>query len=43
MFKKEGRSESGTTLIATNCELVGDVHFSDELLVSMPSQDPKPL
>jgi len=34
MFKKEGRSESGTTLIATNCELVGDVHFSDELLVN---------
>lgn len=34
MFKKEGRSESGTTLIATNCELVGDVHFSDELLIN---------
>lgn len=34
MFKKEGRSESGTTLVATNCELVGDVHFSDELLVN---------
>ena len=34
MFKKEGRSDSGTTLIATNCELVGDVHFSDELLVN---------
>ncbi|MBT3831095.1 MAG: polymer-forming cytoskeletal protein [Gammaproteobacteria bacterium] len=34
MFKKEGRSESGTTLVAANCELVGDVHFSDELLVN---------
>ena len=34
MFKKEGRSEPGTTLIAANCELVGDVHFSDELLVN---------
>ena len=34
MFKKEGRSESGTTLVAASCELVGDVHFSDELLVN---------
>ena len=34
MFKKEGRSETGITLVATNCELVGDVHFSDELLVN---------
>jgi len=34
MFKKEGRSESGTTLIAGNCELEGNVHFSDELLVN---------
>ena len=34
MFKKEGRSESRTTLVAANCELVGDVHFSDELLVN---------
>lgn len=34
MFKKETRKEAGTTLIAANCELVGDVHFSDELLVS---------
>jgi cytoskeletal protein CcmA (bactofilin family) len=34
MFKKETRSEAGTTLIAANCELVGDVHFSDELLVN---------
>ena len=34
MFKKEGQGEPGTTLIAANCELVGDVHFSDELLVN---------
>ncbi len=34
MFKKEGRSEPGTTLIAANCELVGNVHFTDELLVN---------
>ncbi len=34
MFKKDNRSESGITLIATNCELVGDVHFSDQLLVN---------
>ena len=34
MFKKSGRSESGITLVATNCELVGDVHFSDQLLVN---------
>ncbi len=34
MFKKDGRSESGITLVATNCELVGDVHFSDQLLVN---------
>jgi len=31
---KGGRSESGITLIATNCEFVGDVHFSDQLLVN---------
>jgi cytoskeletal protein CcmA (bactofilin family) len=31
---KGARSESGITLIATNCELVGDIHFSDQLLVN---------
>lgn len=31
---KGGRPESGITLIATNCEFVGDVHFSDQLLVN---------
>jgi cytoskeletal protein CcmA (bactofilin family) len=34
MFKKDGRGETGITLVATNCELVGDVHFSDQLLVN---------
>lgn len=34
MFSKDGRGESGITLVATNCELVGDVHFSDQLLVN---------
>ncbi len=34
MFKKDGRSEAGITLIATNCELVGDIHFSDQLMVN---------
>lgn len=33
MFKKEAGSEPGTTLVAPNCEMVGDIHFSDELLV----------
>lgn len=31
---KGSRSESGITLIATNCEFEGDVHFSDQLLVN---------
>ena len=31
---RESRSESGITLVATNCEFVGDVHFSDQLLVN---------
>ena len=34
MIKKDGRSEAGITLIATNCELVGDIHFSDQLMVN---------
>lgn len=33
MFKKSG-GESGITLIANNCELSGDVHFSDKLLIN---------
>ena len=31
---KEGKMGSGITLVATNCEIVGDVHFSDELIVN---------
>ena len=34
MFNKDEKSESGITLVATNCELVGDVHFSDQLVVN---------
>jgi cytoskeletal protein CcmA (bactofilin family) len=30
----KNRPESGITLIATNCEFVGDIHFSDQLLVN---------
>lgn len=32
--KNGSRTGSGVTLIATNCEMVGDVHFSDQLLVN---------
>ncbi|MCZ6501909.1 MAG: polymer-forming cytoskeletal protein [Gammaproteobacteria bacterium] len=31
---RDNRAESGITLVATNCEFVGDVHFSDQLLVN---------
>ncbi len=31
---RDSRAESGITLVATNCEFVGDVHFSDQLLVN---------
>ncbi len=34
MFGRDNNSETGTTLIATNCELVGDIHFSDHLLIN---------
>lgn len=34
MFGKSMKPEAGITLIANNCELVGDVHFSDQLLVN---------
>lgn len=36
MFGKDQnkRKESGITLIATNCEVTGDVHFSDQLQVN---------
>lgn len=36
MFRKAGKhvNGSGITLIATNCELVGDVYFTDQLQVN---------
>ncbi|MDZ7684089.1 MAG: polymer-forming cytoskeletal protein [Gammaproteobacteria bacterium] len=34
MFGKSMKPESGITLVANNCELTGDVHFSDQLLVN---------
>lgn len=34
MFGKDGKSESGITLIAINCEVEGDLHFSDQLIVN---------
>jgi cytoskeletal protein CcmA (bactofilin family) len=34
MFGKNKGVEAGITLIANNCELSGDVHFSDHLLVN---------
>jgi cytoskeletal protein CcmA (bactofilin family) len=32
--KKDSRNEAGITLIANNCEVIGDVCFSDQLLVN---------
>jgi cytoskeletal protein CcmA (bactofilin family) len=34
MFGRKNTPESGITLIANNCEMKGDVHFSDQLLVN---------
>ena len=34
MFGKNKGVEAGITLIANNCELSGDIHFSDHLLVN---------
>ena len=34
MFRKDDRDEAGVTLIAANCELVGDVHFTGQLLIN---------
>ena len=34
MFGKRNRDEAGVTLVATNCELVGDIHFNDQLLIN---------
>lgn len=32
--KRKGHTEAGITLIANNCEMSGDVHFSDQLQVN---------
>lgn len=32
--KSRHRSDTGITLIANNCEMSGDIHFSDQLLVN---------
>ena len=32
--KKDGRSGAGVTLVAANCELVGELRFSDQLVVN---------
>ena len=34
MFKKNKSLESGITLIEANCEITGDLHFSDQLQVN---------
>ena len=34
MARRKNGAGSGITLIANNCELSGDVHFSDELQVN---------
>ena len=34
MFKKNKNLESGITLIEANCEITGDLHFSDQLQVN---------
>ncbi|MCB1691201.1 MAG: polymer-forming cytoskeletal protein [Pseudomonadales bacterium] len=34
MFGSRNKSEAGITLVANNCELTGDVLFSDQLLVN---------
>lgn len=32
--KRKGHADAGITLIASNCEMSGDVHFSDQLQVN---------
>ena len=34
MFRNKNKPEAGVTLIANNCELTGDIRFSDQLLVN---------
>ena len=34
IFKRGNNKKSGITLVAGNCQLIGDVHFTDRLLVN---------
>ena len=34
IFKRRVNKKSGITLVAGNCQLIGDVHFTDQLLVN---------
>lgn len=34
LFGNGKKTEPGITLVANNCEMVGDIHFSDQLLVN---------
>lgn len=34
MFGSKNKPEAGVTLVANNCEMTGDIHFSDQLLVN---------
>ena len=34
IFKRRANKKSGITLVAGNCQLIGDVHFTDQLLVN---------
>ena len=34
IFKRGNKTKSGITLVAGNCQLIGDVHFTDQLLVN---------
>jgi cytoskeletal protein CcmA (bactofilin family) len=34
LFGNGTKTEPGITLVANNCEMVGDIHFSDQLLVN---------
>ena len=34
IFKRRNNKKTGITLVAGNCQLIGDVHFTDRLLVN---------
>ena len=33
-FQSGKKSEPGVSLVANNCEIEGDIHFSDQLLIN---------